>query len=222
MTSKIRVLVADDDALVLAGLSMMLAGADDIQVVAEVRDGTEVLAAVRQHQPDVVLMDIRMPRLDGLSATEKLRSEQPRPEVIIMTTFDTQEHIERAIRAGASGFLLKHTAPADIVQAIRKAARGEPILSPTVLRRVMARLAAATDNPRRDQARGALSRLTPGERAIAELIADGRTNSEIGREQRVSIATVKAYVSRLLTKLDVTNRVQVAKLVHDAELGDRR
>jgi len=213
----IRVLVADDDALVRAGLAMMLAGAEDLVLVGEVEDGAEVVAAVNEHAPDVVLMDIRMPRMDGLVATEVLRSRRSRPEIIILTTFDTDDHVLRAMRAGASGFLLKHTPPAEILRAIRLVAAGEPMLSPTVLRRVMSHAATAGVDPRRERARELLSRLSDGEHAVARLVGQGRTNSEISQELLVSIATVKAYVSRLLTKLELTNRVQVALLVQDAD-----
>jgi DNA-binding NarL/FixJ family response regulator len=218
---RIRVLIVDDDALVRAGLSMMLAGADDICVVAEVADGAEVIGAVNEHRPDVVLMDIRMPRMDGLTATERLRSRRSDakpPEVIILTTFDTDDHIVRALRAGAGGFLLKHTPPTEIVRAIRLVAAGEPMLSPSVLRQVMSKVALADSDPRRTRARRALDRLSENERAVARLIGQGRTNSEISRELLVSVATVKAYVSRVLTKLELNNRVQVALLVHDADL----
>jgi DNA-binding NarL/FixJ family response regulator len=223
MNPPIRVLIVDDDALVRLGLSMMLAGADDLTVVGEVADGAEVIGAVNEHRPDVVLMDIRMPRMDGLAATERLRARRDPPEIIIMTTFDTDEHILRAMRAGAGGFLLKHTPPGEIVRAIRQVAAGEPIMSPSVLRRMMTYvgdLADAPPDPRRERARRALERLSPGERAVAVLIGRGLANSEIGRELSMSVATVKAYVSRLLAKLELNNRVQVALLVHDAALED--
>ncbi|MFD0900488.1 response regulator transcription factor [Actinomadura sediminis] len=214
----IRVLIVDDDALVRAGLSMMLANAGDLDVVADVADGAEVVPAVNEHRPDVVLMDIRMPRLDGLAATELLRSRREPPEIIILTTFDTDDHIVRAMRAGASGFLLKHTPPPEIVRAIRQVAAGEPMMSPTVLRRLMSYAAGAGVDPARDRARALLGRLSDGERAVALLVGRGRTNAEIGRELSLSVATVKAYVSRLLTKLELNNRVQIALLVHDADL----
>jgi len=214
----ISLLIADDDALVRAGLTMMLAGTDDVSIVAEAADGAEAVAAATEHRPDVVLMDIRMPRMDGLRATELLRSRRDPPEVIVLTTFDTDEHVLRAIRAGAGGFLLKHTPPADIIRAIRQVAAGDPMLSPAVLRRVMGHAAAgAMVDPRRARAADLLGRLSDGERAVAGLIGQGRTNAEIGQELVVSVATVKAYVSRLLTKLELNNRVQVALLVHDAE-----
>ncbi|TDC57687.1 response regulator transcription factor [Actinomadura sp. KC345] len=215
-----RVLIVDDDALVRAGLSMMLSNAEDLEVVADVADGAEVVPAVNQHRPDVVLMDIRMPRMDGLAATELLRSRRDPPEIIILTTFDTDDHIVRAMRAGASGFLLKHTPPPEIVRAIREVAAGEPMMSPAVLRKMMSYVAESGADPRQARARELLDRLSEGERAVAALVGRGRTNSEIGRELSLSVATVKAYVSRLLTKLELNNRVQIALLVHDAALDD--
>jgi DNA-binding NarL/FixJ family response regulator len=164
-------------------------------------------------------MDIRMPRLDGLAATERLRARKDPPEIIILTTFDTDRHIRLAMRAGASGFLLKHTPPAQIAHAVRQVAAGEPMLSPDVVRRIMAFAAEPVSDPRREQSRRLLDRLSEGERAVAALIGQGRTNLEIGRELLMSTPTVKAYVSRILTKLDLNNRVQVALLVHDAERG---
>ncbi|WP_372504006.1 response regulator transcription factor [Actinomadura rupiterrae] len=214
----IRVLIVDDDPLVRAGLSMMLAGADDLEIVADVADGAEVVAAVNEHRPDVVLMDIRMPRVDGLAATQLLRSRREPPEIIILTTFDTDDHILRAMRAGASGFLLKHTPPPEIIRAIRQVASGEPMLSPAVLRRMMGYVAEAGVDPRQERARALLDRLSEGELAVATRVGRGLTNSEIGRELSLSVATVKAYVSRLLAKLELNNRVQIALLVHDAAL----
>ncbi|TDC70881.1 response regulator transcription factor [Actinomadura sp. GC306] len=216
----IRVLIVDDDALVRAGLSMMLSNAADLEIVGDAADGAEVVAAVNRHRPDVVLMDIRMPRLDGLAATELLRSRREPPEIIILTTFDTDDHIVRAMRAGASGFLLKHTPPPDIIRAIREVAAGEPMMSPAVLRKMMSYVAGSGADPRRARARELLDRLSDGERAVAALVGQGRTNGEIGRELSLSVATVKAYVSRLLTKLELNNRVQIALLVHDAALDD--
>ncbi|WP_030167533.1 response regulator transcription factor [Spirillospora albida] len=219
--SPIRVLIVDDDALVRAGLTMMLSGAGDLEIVGDVADGAEVVPAVNAHRPDVVLMDVRMPRLDGIAATELLRARREPPEIIILTTFDTDDHIVRAMRAGASGFLLKHTPPQEIVRAIRQVAAGEPMLSPAVLRKMMAYVADRTGpDPRRERARALLDRLSDGERAVAALVGRGRTNGEIGAELALSVATVKAYVSRLLTKLELNNRVQIALLVHDAALGE--
>ena len=212
----VRVLLVDDDALVRAGLEMMLGQFDDLAVVGAVSDGADVLPAVNDTHPDVVLMDIRMPLIDGLTATEQLRARRHPPEVIVLTTFDTDAHVLRALRAGAGGFLLKHTPPAEIAAAVRRVAAGEPMMSPEVLRRMMNYVAAADADAGRDRARAALARLSPGERDVALLVAQGRTNQEIGTALRMSTATVKAYVSRILTKLDLTNRVQVALLAHDA------
>jgi DNA-binding NarL/FixJ family response regulator len=213
----VRVLLVDDDALVRSGLTMMLEAFDDIEVAGAIADGTEVAAAVNSVRPDVVLMDIRMPGMDGLTATASLRARRDPPEVIVLTTFDTDDHVVRALRAGAGGFLLKHTPPAEIARAVRRVAAGEPMMSPEVLRRMIGYVTAGEADAGRDRARSALARLSPGERDVARLIAQGRTNQEIGTARRMSTATVKAYVSRILTKLDLTNRVQVALLVHDAK-----
>jgi DNA-binding NarL/FixJ family response regulator len=212
----VRVLLVDDDPLVRAGLSMMLGAFDEIEVVGSVGDGTEVMAAVNSLRPDVVLMDIRMPGMDGLTATAALRARRDAPEVIVLTTFDTDEHVQRAIRVGASGFLLKHTPPADIARAVCRAAAGEPMFTPSVLRQVMGFVAAADQNPGRERARAALDRLSPSESDVARLIADGRTNQEIAAELLMSMGTVKAYVTRIFAKLRLTNRVQVAILVHES------
>ncbi|WP_425413002.1 response regulator [Micromonospora nigra] len=216
----VRVLIVDDDALVRAGLSMILGGASDLLVVGEATDGTEVPAAVAACAPDVVLMDIRMPRLDGLAATEALRAGPRSPEVLVLTTFDADEEVLGALRAGASGFLLKDTPPVDIVRAVRRVAVGEATLSPTVTRTLISHVTAGPGpDPRREEAVRLLAGLTERERAVAVALGRGLTNAEIGRELFMSVATVKAYVSRLLTRLDLNNRVQVALLVHDADLA---
>jgi DNA-binding NarL/FixJ family response regulator len=210
----IRVLIVDDDALVRTGLSMMLAGADDVQIVAEADDGDKVGALVAEHAPDVVLMDIRMPRVDGLAATEQVRGRDGAPEIIILTTFDADEHVVRALRAGAGGFLLKDTPPAEIINAIRKVAAGEPILSPSVTRRLIAQVTEAHRSPTREL----LDQLSEREREVVAAIGQGKSNAQISAELYMSVATVKAHVSRLLTKLGLNNRVQVALLAHDAGL----
>jgi len=216
VSEQIRVLVVDDDALVRAGLTMLLAGADDIEIVGEAANGNEVEPAVAEHQPDVVLMDIRMPGMDGLAATEILRRRDRPPEVIVLTTLDADDHVLRALRAGASGFLLKDTPPADIVRAIRAVAGGEPILSPTITRRLIGHVTGSDGGERRRHAREQLDRLTEREREVAVAIGRGKSNAEISRELYMSIATVKAHVSRLLEKLGFNNRVQIALLAHDA------
>jgi DNA-binding NarL/FixJ family response regulator len=216
MSERISVLVADDDALVRAAISMMLAGADDIAIVAEVTDGNEVARAVAEHKPAIVLMDIRMPGMDGLTATEQLRAHDDAPEVIVLTTFDADDYVLRALYAGASGFLLKHTPPADIIRAVRAVAAGEPMLSPTITRRLIGHVTDSEARDRTQDARERLDRLTEREREVAVAIGLGKTNAEIGRELYMSVATVKAHVSRLLEKLECNNRVQIALLAHDA------
>jgi DNA-binding NarL/FixJ family response regulator len=215
----VRVLIVDDDALVRAGLSMILGGTPDLKVVGEAADGSEVVQAVAACRPDVVLMDIRMPRLDGLAATEALRGLPRPPEVLVLTTFDADEHVLRALRAGAGGFLLKDTPPVEIVRAVRRVAAGEATLSPTVTRTLIEHVTAGpAADPRRDRAARLIEGLTERERAVAVALGRGRTNAEIAAELYMSVATVKAYVSRLLTRLGLNNRVQVALLVHDAGL----
>jgi DNA-binding NarL/FixJ family response regulator len=216
VSAQIRVLIVDDDALVRAGLTMLLAGAGDIEIVGEAADGGEVEHAVAEHRPDVVLMDIRMPGMDGLAATAIVRGRDRPPEVIVLTTFDADDHVLRALRAGASGFLLKDTSPADIVRAIRTVAAGEPILSPTITRRLIGHVTGGDGGARRRHAREQLDRLTEREREVAVAIGRGKSNAEISRDLYMSIATVKAHVSRLLEKLKFNNRVQIALLAHDA------
>jgi DNA-binding NarL/FixJ family response regulator len=218
-SSPIRVLLADDDALVRSALSMMLAGTDDIRVVAEVADGTEVAAAVDAYRPDLVLMDIRMPRMDGLAATEQLRAREDAPAVIVLTTFDADDMVLRALRAGAGGFLLKDTPPPEILKAVRLVAAGEAMLSPTVTRQLLTHFAGGGPDSRRAEAAALLERLTDREREVALAVAEGKSNAEIAATLYMSVATVKAHVSRLLTKLELNNRVQIALLAHDAGLA---
>ena len=211
----IHVVIADDDPLVRSALRMVLAGTDDVTVVAEIADGDEVAQAITEHQPDVVLMDIRMPRLDGVRATEIARSLPRAPDVIVLTTFDADDHVISALRAGASGFLLKDTPPADIVDAIRRVAAGEPILSAGVTRRLIAlAVDGRTDTRASEMARQQLNRLSDREREVAEAVSRGLSNAEIADELYMSVATVKSYVTRLLAKLDLNNRVQIAILVN--------
>jgi DNA-binding NarL/FixJ family response regulator len=216
MSEQIRVLVVDDDALVRAGLSMLLAGANEIEIVGDAADGSEVPHAVAEHRPDIVLMDIRMPGMDGLAATELLRAQENAPEVIVLTTFEADDYVLRALRAGASGFLLKDTPPAEIVRAVLAVAAGEPILSPAITRRLIGHVTSSDGDGRTHRARAQLGRLTQREREVAISIGLGKSNAEIGRELFMSVATVKAHVSRLLEKLGFNNRVQIALLAHDA------
>ena len=222
MSGLVRVLVVDDDPLVRAALAMVLGGADGVVLAGEAADGAEVPDAVATCSPDVVLMDIRMPGVDGLTATERLQAAPGAPAVVVLTTFDADEQVLRALRAGAAGFLLKDTPPAAIVDAVRRVADGEPILSPSVTRQLMAHVTAGEPAPaaddRRARATARLAVLSDREREVALAVGRGLSNAQIGAELYLSIATVKAHVSRLLTKLELTNRVQVALLTHDAEL----
>jgi DNA-binding NarL/FixJ family response regulator len=218
VATPVRVLIVDDDALVRAGLSMILGGVPEVTVVGEAADGAEVESAVGALRPDVVLMDIRMPRMDGLAATERLRALGDGPEVIVLTTFDADEYVLRALRAGASGFLLKDTPPADIVRAVRQVAAGDPMLSPRVTRQLIAHVTDAGPDARRARARALLDRLSEREREVAIAVGQGRSNAEISAELFMSVATVKAHMTRMLAKLDLNNRVQVALLAQEAGL----
>jgi DNA-binding NarL/FixJ family response regulator len=213
----IRVLVADDQNLVRAGFRVLIDSSADCCVVAEAANGAEAVALAREHRPDVVLMDIRMPGVDGLAATEALRRQPDAPEVLVLTTFDADEYVLRALRAGAGGFLLKDTPPGQIKQAVLRVARGEATLSPSVTRQLIAHVAAGP--PDRSQAAEELTRLSAREREVALAVAQGKSNAEISADLFMSVATVKAHVSRVLMKLGLNNRVQVALLVHDAGLA---
>jgi DNA-binding NarL/FixJ family response regulator len=215
-----RILIVDDDALVRAGLTMILQSADDLQVVGEATDGSQVAGAVQRHRPDVVLMDIRMPRMDGLAATAALQAMSDPPKVIVLTTFDLDDFVFRALEAGAAGFLLKDTPPLELIAAVRVVAAGDGMLSPGVTRRLIGHFAADPRAERRRQAQARLAALTDREREVLAEVGQGATNGDIGRTLFMSEATVKAHVSRLLVKLGVTNRVQVAILAHDAGLLD--
>jgi DNA-binding NarL/FixJ family response regulator len=213
----IRVLLVDDDALVRSGLRLMLAGAANLEVVAEADDGRHVLSSVDRHRPDVVLMDIRMPHLDGIAATHLLAAQPHPPAVLVLTTFDADELVLRALQAGAAGFLLKDTPPAEIVRAIELVHAGDGMLSPAVTRRLISLVAGDHDaGARTDEARNRMATLSPRERDVALAVGQGRANAEIAAALHLSVPTVKAHVSRLLDKLGVDNRVQIALLVQDA------
>jgi DNA-binding NarL/FixJ family response regulator len=212
----IRVLLVDDDALVRAGLRMILSSSEELEIVGEAADGADAVAAVQTHRPDVVLMDSRMPEMDGIAATSALRRLPKPPHVIVLTTFQADEHVMNALRAGADGFLLKDTSPAEIIQAVRLVAAGEAMLSPSVTRTLLSHLGNEEATDRRRVAQQRMSSLTDREREVAAAVGSGGSNAEIAASLFMSEATVKAHVSRLLTKLEVTNRVQIAILVHDA------
>lgn len=213
-----RVVIVDDDPLVRAGLSMILGGSRTITVVAEADDGEHAQEVVARERPDVVLMDIRMPRRDGISATEGLLAMAHPPKVIVLTTFDTDDQVLAALRAGASGFLLKDTPPPKIVEAVHRVLAGEPILSPSVTAQLIASATDGQPTVRRDEALTHLASLTERERDVAVAIGQGLSNAEIAAQLYLSVATVKSHVTRLFAKLQVDNRVQIAMRVHDAGL----
>jgi DNA-binding NarL/FixJ family response regulator len=211
-----RLIIVDDDALVRSGLALIVGGADDLQVVGQAADGREGLALVSQHRPDVVLMDIRMPIMNGLEATERITALPEPPQVIVLTTFDADAYVVRALAAGASGFLLKDTAPGEIVEAVRRVAAGDPMLSPAVTRRLIEQVTAQHEPDRRREAQARLARLTERETEVARAVGQGLSNADIASTLHLSVPTVKAHIGRLFTKLEVDNRVQVAIVVHDA------
>ncbi|MFI5975377.1 response regulator [Streptomyces sp. NPDC051452] len=217
-TTPIRLLLVDDDPLVRAGLALMLGGAEDIEIVGEAADGAEAEEVVRRTRPDVVLMDIRMPSVDGLTATERLRSRTGAPQVVVLTTFHADEQVLQALRAGAAGFVLKDTPPAEIVAAVRRVAAGDPVLSPAVTRQLMRHAAGTAAGTRHARARERLAVLNDREREVAVAVGRGLANARIATELFMSVATVKAHVSRVLAKLDLDNRVQIALLAYDAGL----
>ena len=218
MTETIDVVLVDDDALVRAGLSLILGGAADIAIVGEASDGVDGVEVIRRTRPDVVLMDIRMPRLDGVEATGQVVALADPPSVIVLTTFDADEYVVRALGAGASGFLLKDTPPEAIVEAVRKVAAGEPMLSPAITTSLIRQLTARADGDRSAEAKQSLAGLTERELEVAQAVGRGGSNADIAAELYMSVATVKAHVSRLLVKLNADNRVQVAIRMHDAGL----
>ncbi|WP_225825301.1 response regulator [Streptomyces naphthomycinicus] len=214
----IRLLLVDDDPLVRAGLALMIGGARDIEVVGEAADGAEAEEAVRRTRPDVVLMDVRMPSVDGITATRRLRARPDAPQIVVLTTFHADEQVLRALRAGAAGFVLKDTPPAEIVDAVRRVAAGDPVLSPAVTRQLMRHAAGTAADTRRTRARERLAALNDREREVAVAVGRGLANAAIAAELFLSVATVKTHVSRVLAKLGLDNRVQIALLAYDAGL----
>ncbi|MFH8596450.1 response regulator [Streptomyces rimosus] len=211
----IRVLVVDDEALVRTGLRMILEPTDDIEVVAEAGDGREAISAAARHRPDVVLMDVRMPEMDGLTALRELRRSPDAPKVIMLTTFDLDDYVHSALRNGACGFLLKDTSPRDLAHAVRTVAEGSAMLTPKVIKRLLDTF-AGLEPEGAAEARLRLSVLTGREGEVVGAVARGLSNAEIGRDLAMSEGTVKAHVSRALAKLGLSNRVQMALLVRDA------
>ncbi|MFG1609620.1 response regulator [Actinoplanes sp. NPDC049265] len=212
----IRVLIADDQALVRSGFRMILQTRDDLEVVGEASDGEQAVRLATRTRPDVVLMDVRMPGVDGVAATARLTAGPQPPRVIILTTYDLEEPLYAALRAGASGFLLKDVRPADLVEAIRVVARGEALLAPTATRRLLDRFVATDVTP--PASSGLLDQLTDREREVLTLLARGASNAEIADRLVVTEATVKTHVSAILRKLAVRDRVQAVVLAYDLGL----
>ena len=214
---RVRVLIVDDQALVRSGFRMILEARDDLEVVGEAENGARAIELARELAPDVVLMDVRMPVLDGVEATRRLLESGSGARVIILTTFDLDEYVFEALRAGASGFLLKDVQPAQLAEAIRVVASGEALLAPSVTRRLLDRFAATLDISEKTPP-PELDSLTPRELEILRLIASGRSNGEIAAELVVSETTVKTHVSSVLRKLRLRDRVQAVVLAYEAGL----
>ncbi|MDT0438912.1 MULTISPECIES: response regulator transcription factor [Streptomyces] len=212
----IRVLIADDEALMRVGIRLILENAGDIEVVAEAGDGREAAAACRAQPVDVALLDLQMPVSDGVTAAEDIGRLSPRTCVVMLTAFGEEASVARALRAGASGYLLKDTGPQDLIDAVRRAARGEPVLAPRITRGLLDR--HTRTELRAEAARRRTAELTPAERDVLRLLATGLSNGEIADRLRLSAGTVKAHISRVLTRTGCANRVQAAVLAHDAGL----
>lgn len=215
----IRVLVTDDEPLIRAGIRMILSSADDIAVVAEAANGREAVELARSQRVDVALLDIQMPVMDGLTALTELRRTVPGVRVLILTTFGERHNVLRALTEGSAGFLLKDSAPAELMRAVRAAASGEAYLSPGATRHVVDSLASGGTTQRAEDARRRLEKLTGRERDVLALLGEGLSNADAGQRIHMSEATVKTYVSRILAKLECENRVQAALLARDAGLG---
>jgi DNA-binding NarL/FixJ family response regulator len=211
----VRVLLADDQAMVRAGFAMILDAQPDIEVVGEAADGASALEQAARLEPDVIVMDIQMPNLDGVSATRVLQSQPEPPRVLVVTTFDVDQYVYEALRAGASGFLLKNSPPEDLVRAVRVLAEGDSLLSPNITRRVIEQFC---HQPTPHPPPKALDELTPREREVLTLVAQGLSNAQIAQRLVVGHGTVKTHVARILMKLDLTDRVQAVVLAYETGL----
>ncbi|MEV7519145.1 response regulator transcription factor [Streptomyces sp. NPDC091371] len=214
----IRVVIADDEPLIRAGIRMILTSAPDIEVVAEAANGREAVELARSHAPDVVLLDIQMPVMDGLTALGELVRAVPQARALILTTFGEKENVLRALGQGGAGFLLKDSAPGELIGAVRAAAAGDAYLSPGATRHVVDQLASGKAAVRGEEARRQVAELSERERGVLALLGEGLSNADAGRRLHMSEATVKTYVSRILAKLGCENRVQAALLARDAGL----
>ncbi|MGW1720815.1 response regulator [Streptomyces sp. NPDC002156] len=218
MTPAVRVLLADDQQLIRTALSMVIADLPDIEVVGEAADGAEAVALVGQLAPDVVVMDLRMPGMDGIEATRRITrgtGSSTGTRVVVLTTFDDDDHVYGALRAGASGFLVKDMALDDILAAIRIVAAGDALIAPSVTRRLIQDFAA---NPQQHSQQRELTAITDREREVLTLVGRGLSNTEIGAELCISVATAKTYITRLLAKLDARDRVQLVIIAYEAGL----
>jgi DNA-binding NarL/FixJ family response regulator len=216
MTPPLRVLIADDQTLMRSGLVGMLAAHDDLDVVGEAADGMEAVALVERLRPDVVVMDIRMPRLDGIEATRRLRAAGSSAAVLVLTTFDLDEHVYQALRAGAAGFLLKDAPPQRLADAVRAVAAGDTALGATVMRRLVERYVS---RPTAQDAERLVASLTAREREVLDLVVQGLSNAEVSGRLHLSEATVKTHVTRVLAKLGVRGRVQAVVLAYESGLA---
>jgi len=212
----VRVVVVDDEPMVCAHLRTILGSADDIEVVGEAYDGAAGVETVVRNRPDVVLMDLRMPGVDGLTAIERIAKLASPPAVVVLTTFDADHYVLRALRAGAVGFLVKSTPPEDLIGLVRVAAEGHTVLSPIAARRLVA--ASADSQPARDRAKKLVGTLTERETEVLACLGEGMSNAQIAARLYLSEATIKGYVSRMLDKLGCANRTQAGLLAHDAGL----
>jgi DNA-binding NarL/FixJ family response regulator len=215
----VRVVVVDDEPMVCAHLRTILGAADDLEVVDEAHDGAAAIEAVKRSRPDVVLMDLRMPGVDGLTAIERIGKLADPPAVVALTTFDADQYVLRALRAGAAGFLVKSTPPEDLTRLVRVAADGNTVLSPAAARRLVA--ASADQHSAHLRARKLLESLTEREVDVLACLGEGLSNAQIAARLYLSEATVKSYVSRMLDKLGCANRTQAGLLAHDAGIAGR-
>jgi DNA-binding NarL/FixJ family response regulator len=215
-TDPIRVLVVDDEPMVCAHLRTILGSAPDIDVVELAHDGAAGVQAVQRHRPHVVLMDLRMPGMDGLTATERIRAQPDAPVIVVLTTFDADEYVLRALRAGAAGFLVKSTPPEDLINLVRVAADGHTVLSPEATRRLVA--ASSVDEQHRERAQRLVAGLSERETEVLVCLGEGLSNAQIGKRLFLTEATVKGYVSRMLVKLSCENRTQAGLAAHEAGL----